>query len=128
MVKQDGMIMMTEKEYEKEYKNITENYIREIYKLETRNEILRKAVMELMKKDSVKNNDVKVSKVDFLKIYDTALNDMFDTPLDEDNDIYGYDFTIHWHGIYCNCGDGATPSNHIIPAIECCNDEDDDEY
>ena len=37
--------------------------------------------------------------------------------------IYGHDFTIHWNGIYCNVGDGATPANHIIPAIEDCSEE-----
>ena len=81
-----------------------------------------------MKKNNQENNDVRVSRVDFLKIYDNALNEMFDAPEDEDNDIYGYDITVHWHGIYCNCGDGAIPCNHIIPAIMNCNEEDDEEY
>lgn len=75
---------------------------------------------------------VHVTKTDFLAIYQKALNEMFakeeNGTLDPYcNDIYGYDFTIHWHGIYCDCYDGAMPSNHIIPAIEGLNEEDPDE-
>ena len=28
-----------------------------------------------------------------------------------------------WHGMYCSCSDGATPSNYIIPAIVDCDNE-----
>ena len=59
-------------------------------------------------------------------MYNEALDDMFENP--ENNDIYGYNITVHWHGIYCNCGDGATPCNHIIPAIVSCYEEDNEEY
>ena len=99
--------------------------------LETSNELLKRAVMQLTTKhdkDSNKNEDVRVFKRDFLALYNKALEDMFDNPDREDNDIYGYDITVHWHGMFCNCSDGATTSNYIIPAIENCYQEDDEDY
>ena len=65
--------------------------------------------------------DRKVSMTEFLKIYNKALGEMFennDNDDYEDNKIYGHDVTIHWNGIYCNVGDGATAYNHIISNIE----------
>lgn len=73
---------------------------------------------------------VRVTKTDFLAIYQKALDAMWENQEKgiDTNDIYGYDFTVHWHGLYCNCSDGAVPSNNLIPGIEGCNDEDPDEY
>ena len=63
-----------------------------------------------------------VSKEEFLEIYNAALTLMFN---DIDNSlIYGKDVTIHWNGIYCNCGDGATAYNHIIQGIQDVIDEE----
>ena len=126
MVKENGMVMMTEKELERmetEHEQTKMDY-------ECRIELLQKAILELTNKSNAVQG-VRVPKIDFLAIYQKALDDMFnklDNGSDEDNDIYGYDITVHWHGIYCNCGDGATPSNHIIPGIESCADEDPTEY
>lgn len=70
--------------------------------------------------------DRQVSVEEFLRIYSEALskhwNDMNNDDV-EKYGIYGQDFTIHWNGIYCNVGDGATPANHIIPAIRACLEE-----
>ena len=159
MVKENGMVMMTDEEFknvckcyeknirdlqdEHEYETdlITNDYEKQIEKIQTelaqtkkayekRIELLQSALLST----TVNNKSVEgvqVTKTDFLAIYNTALNAMFKAEengtLTDDNDIYGYDFTIHWHGIYCNCYDGAIPSNHIIPAIEGVNDEDPDE-
>ena len=125
MVKENGMVMMTERELdrmENEKKEIIEMY-------EKRIELMQKAIIELTQKTATVPHDVRVSKTDFLEIYDKALDDFFDkmeTPNGEElhNDIDGYDLTVHWHGIYCNCGNGATPSNNLIPGIEGVNDED----
>ena len=118
MLKQDGMIMMTEKELD----NIVKENALKIKKLETEKEMLRKAVLKLaLNKGGTP--DVRVSRNDFVKIYNDAVNYMFDHPELDDNDVYGYDVTVHWHGIYCNCSDGATAANHIIPAIENCEEE-----
>lgn len=126
MVKENGMVMLTEKELE-QMKREHEKTKKE---LEKRIEIMQSALLQATNgKKAV--DGVQVTKTDFLEIYNKALNEMFDREEKDDlenNDIYGYDFTIHWHGIYCNCSDGAQPSNHIIPAIEGLNDEDPDEW
>ena len=125
MIKENGMVMMTEKELdriEREKEQLKTEY-------EKRIELLQTAVLNLTK-GTKGANGVRVSKADFLAIYQSALDDMWERSEkgEDNNDIYGYDFTIHWHGIYCNCGDGATPSNYIIPGIEGCIEEDSEEY
>lgn len=94
-----------------------------IKELEVANEMLRKAILQLT--SETKNSDVRVSRKDFVKIHTMAVDDMFEkTESNEDGDeIYGYPVTVHWHGIYCDCGDGATPSNLLIPCINDCDDE-----
>lgn len=66
-----------------------------------------------------RRSDKKVSMTEFLRIYDQALNADDRT----ESGIYGEDVTIHWNGIYCNVGDGATAYNHIISNIESVIDE-----
>lgn len=132
MVKENGMIMMTEKEYER----ILKEKERDIAECLKRIELMQSAIKDLLKEHGP-HTDTRVSKLDFITIYNKALNEFFDimenntgdeTPDEIDNKIYGHDFTVHWHGIYCNCGDGAAPSNYIIPAIEGICDEDPNEY
>ena len=167
MVKENGMVMMTEEEFKsvckcyeknlsdqqneheyetdlicKDYERTIDTLKRErdydIKHLTRRIELLQEAIMDLLHTDRGNlSHDVRVPKKDFLEMYQKALDTMFDimdkttgdeTPDDIPNDIYGHDITVHWHGIYCNCGDGATPSNHIIPGIEGVLDEDESEY
>ena len=121
MVKENGMVMMTEKEHDQEIETLTR-----------RIELMQQAILELSKGATL-SSDARVSKADFLAIYQKALDEMFDNMEKENcdelpNNIYGHDITVHWNGIYCNCGDGATPSNYIIPGIEDCNEEDPTEY
>lgn len=133
MVKENGMVMMTEKELDR--MNTEKDEL--IKQYEKRIEFMQTAILELSK-GAAPTNDMRVSKTDFLAIYQKALDNFFSimdgeketdkTPDEVENDIYGHDITVHWHGIYCNCGDGAIPSNHIIPGIEGVNDEDDYEY
>lgn len=123
MVKENGMVMLPWAEYQQ----ININYEREIEELKKRLEMLQKAVLRLSAKHG-DQTDVRVSKLDFLRMYNIALDDMWDRPSDDVNDIYGYDVTIHWHGVYCDCSDGATPSNYIIPALESLCEEDPEEY
>ena len=128
MVKENGMVMMTEAELERmerQHNHLIEDY-------EKRLKLLDNAIMGLWSNGGT-TEDMRVSKRDFLAIYRKALDTMFDNmekPNGDElhNDIYGYDFTIHWHGIYCNCSDGAVASNCVIPAIESVLDEDDTEY
>ena len=132
MVKENGMVMLTEKELER----IEREHKQTINEYEKRLDLMQAAIKQLMKKDGT-FEDVRVSKADFLAIYQKALKEMWDimdkcegdeTPDDITNDICGHDFTVHWHGIYCNCGDGAAPSNYIIPGIEGILEEDPTEY
>ena len=128
MVKENGMVMMTERELDemnREKEQLSMDYERRI-------ELMQQAILELSKGTALPS-DARVSKMDFLAIYQKALDEMFDNMekpnCDElPNDIYGHDITVHWHGIYCNCGDGATAANHLIPGIEGCADEDPTEY
>ena len=91
----------------------------------TRLELMQKALIKLTHSADTIPTDVKISKADFIEMHSNAVRDMDGL---ENNDIYGYDVTVHWHGFYCNCGDGATPANYIIPGVEDCLDEDPTEY
>ena len=129
MVKENGMVMMTEDEYNK-LTNRIDRTIKEkeedISHLQRRIELMQTALLKATKTADTVPNGVRVSKADFVAMHKSAVDYMWNH--EEDNDIYGYDFTVHWHGMYCNCSDGATPSNHIIPAIEWCEMEDPTEY
>ena len=70
--------------------------------------------------------DRKVTRSEFMDEYDKALNEMLASDTD-DNDIYGKDVTVHWNGIYCSVGDGATAYNTVIAAISDAMDELDEE-
>lgn len=118
----DDELEQAERKIERLQKNIDELKIE--YK--RRLELMQKALMELTKGIDTVPNGKRVSKADFLAMHSAAVRDMDDDF--ENNDVYGYDFTVHWHGIYCNCGDGATPANHLIPGIEGCFEEDPTEY
>lgn len=128
MLKENGMVMMTEQELDR--MNREKEELKKDY--EKRLELMQEAIKQLMKK-SAASEDIRVGKKDFLAIYQKALDEMFELMekpnFDEQpNDIYGHDITVHWHGIYCNCGDGATPTNYIISAVEDMLSEDDEEY
>lgn len=128
MVRENGMVMMTETELD----GIQSEHLNKIKEYERRIELLREALKKRMTKEAP-SEDVRVSRLDFLALYNEALDEMFDNFAKENsdetlNDIYGHDITVHWHGIFCNCGDGATPSNIIIPAIEEVDNEDPTEY
>lgn len=130
MVKENGMVMLTATELER----MEREHLDRIEELTKRIEIMQSAIYQLLK-DETPLDGTRVARADFVAIYNKALQEMFDSFEKEceegtelPNDIYGYDITVHWHGIYCNCGDGATPSNIIIPAIEECDNEDPTEY
>ena len=72
MVTENGMVMMTLSEYQS--LNATKNKIEE---LEKSNEMLRKAMLQLTGKGNT--TDIKVSRSDFVKMHDMAVNEMFET-------------------------------------------------
>lgn len=96
MVRENGMVMMTEEEYA----------------------------------ELIKNKDQKVTRREFLDLYNAALTmrDYYDGTDEKErfNHVYGYDVTVHWNGVYCNCSDGATAYNHIICGVEGADEELDD--
>lgn len=115
MVRENGMVMISEEEYR--------NFVRESKTADC----LRSAIVKLMKK--FKENlteDVELTRKEFIATYNAAINDMFERG-DDNNEIYGYDVTVHWHGFSCNCEDGAEIYNYLIGAIEGIDDEIGDE-
>lgn len=114
MVRENGMVMISEEEYRRLNESCEEN------------EILRSAVMKMIRHFQRKPmSDIELSRREFLAVYNAAVADMFEKEeygINE-NDIYGYDVTVHWHGFYCNCEDGATVTNTVIDGVEACADE-----
>ena len=117
MVRENGMVMISEEEYR--------NFVRESKTADC----LRSAIVKLMKK--FKENpteDVELTRKEFIATFNAAVDDMFkkidkDNSGIDDNEIYGYNVTVHWHGFSCNCEDGAEIYNHLIGAIEVIDDE-----
>lgn len=87
MVTENGMVMMTLSEYNS--LNATKDKVKEI---EKSNEMLRKAMIQLTGKGNT--TDIKVSRLDFVKMHDMAVNEMFETN-SEENDVYGHNITVH---------------------------------
>lgn len=111
MVRENGMVMISEEEYCRLNNSAEEN------------EVLRSAVMKMVRNLQRKpTSDMELSRREFLSVYNAAVGDMFERE-DCDNEIYGYDVTVHWHGFYCNCEDGATAANTVIDGVEACADE-----
>ena len=133
MMDLDGMVLISKVEYQKLTEAIKDFKIN-INELEIANKELRKALLKATSENVTE--DIHVSRKQFIKMHDVEAFELLDeelnkhdyksTPDDYENPIYGYDVTVHWHGMYCNCSDGATPSNHIFPAIEACDEELDD--
>lgn len=114
MVRENGMVMIKEEEYHRLNKSAEEN------------EILRSAVMKMVRNFQRKpTSDIELSRREFLAVYNAAVCEMFEKEEYgiDDNEIYGYDVTVHWHGFYCNCEDGATVTNTVIDGVEACADE-----
>lgn len=108
MVKENGMIMMSEEEFAK---------------LNEKNDILKSAVIKMLKQLKANTTeDAELTPYEFLAVYNAAVEKMFET-YDDDNEIYGHDVTVHWHGLYCNCQDGATVTNTVIDGLEECAKE-----
>lgn len=75
--------------------------------------------------------DKKISRKDFVMLHEYMVKQMdnvADNFTKENNAIYGHEITVHWHGFYCDCSDGAVPANNIIPAIQSVDDEEGNEH
>lgn len=122
MVEENGMVMMKADEY----RDLMIDYGK-LEELKVSNEMLRKALLQITRDKNYVPKEVRVSRKDFIKMHEMALDMMFENETETETDIYNHNVTVHWHGIYCDCGDGATPSNHIIPSIAGCDEEWDGE-
>lgn len=80
--------------------------------IEKQTEIIKRTLFKVLSEK--KTEDIEVSRQEFLDIYGLAM-----AGLGSDKcELYGNDVTVHWHGIYCNCSDGAVAYNNIITGIE----------
>ena len=114
MVTENGMVMLTAKEYD------------ELVREAEDTKLLRSAIVKMLKEFKEKTTeDVELSCGEFLATYNAALADMWEQieSGEDKNEIYGNDVTVHWHGLYCNCQDGATVTNTVIDGLEACADE-----
>lgn len=99
--------------------------------LEQRIDKLQDALIDAV--TPIPQQDVLVPRKDFIEIYNKCVSRMFeenergigDGPYEKR--IYGNDMTIHWNGMYCNCGSGAIIANEIIPGIEGVEDDEEEE-
>ena len=79
--------------------------------IEKQTKVAKRALFKVLSEQ--KTEDIEVSRQEFLDVYGLAMSDL---GLDE-CELYGNDVTVHWHGIYCNCSDGAVAYNNIIAGI-----------
>lgn len=118
MIEYNGNMIMTKAEF------MAHNA--EVQELNKRIESLQDAIFQLItgREDNTATADIMLSKSDFLALYDRAISAMFAD--DDTNDIYGHDVTVHWHGLACNCADGAQACNYIIEGVREVLEEDGD--
>ena len=80
--------------------------------IEKQTEIAKRTLFKVLSEK--KTEDIEVSRQEFLDIYGLAMDGLGS----DECELYGNDVTVHWHGIYCNCSDGAVAYNNIITGIE----------
>ena len=101
-----------------------DNHLEEWNKVEEKAAKLRRLLFKVMKEHE--SGDVKVTRREFLEVYEEAMDGLGS----DECELYGNDVTVHWHGIYCNCSDGATAYEYIVSkineVIKELDDEDDD--
>lgn len=84
---------------------------------------LRTALLLATRNAEDKPKGINLRRQTFYDLYNHSVGD--DDLMDQD--IYGHDVYVSWHGMYCNCADGATACNYIIEGIKECLEEDDSE-
>lgn len=124
-------VLSTEEKAEIEEEITYLEKLRDYGYLEQRINKLQDALIEVV--TPLPQQDVQIPRKDFIEIYEKCVAKMF-----EENErgisngpyekrIYGNDTTVHWNGMYCNCGSGAIISNEIIGGIKGVED-DEEEY
>ena len=97
------------------------NNLDSIEKLNKRIAMLQDALIEMS--TSTKPNDYRISRKDFIEIYNKCVCRMFESGntkngISYEDVIYSNAMTIHWNGMYCDLTSGACIANHIIPGIK----------
>lgn len=125
MIRENGMVVMTEEEYVEMLK-VNKETVKEDgrdYKKEY------KELLNFLPKIVVRENqttDVRLSRNDFVKLHNYGVEQMdmvSENYTTENNLVYDNNVTVHWMGYYCDCLDGAQPANYIFPAIKDLDDE-----
>lgn len=121
MVKENGMVMMTVEEFAE-----TANKV-ELLKNEIRE--LREALLIATRNrdKEAKKDDIRVSMATFYNLTQEILKRDDGDTINMETDIFGHDVTVHFHGLYCDCYDGASVFNTVIEAVGECAKEYDDE-
>ncbi len=124
MVKENGMVMMTETEF-KVYAENAQHNNELIHEMQMELKELKEALLVATRDRKKKLKGIGLKRQTFLDVYDHC----FLRENGSEDDIYGHDVYVYWHGFFCNCSDGATAYNNIIEGIKGCIDEDDsDDY
>jgi len=90
-------------------------------KLKAKVKHLRSLLFSAMKEKQ--SGDTKVTRKEFVDIYHEAMDGLGS----DECELYGNNVTVHWHGIYCDCSDGAVAHNNIIEGIKGVMSEEDEE-
>jgi len=97
-----------------------------ISSLENKIAELKEALLIATRKQKSKQKDIHLTRQTFLDVYDYYFQRNDEEEFEED--MYGHDVHVHWHGFWCNCSDGAIACNYIIEGVRGCIEEDDDNY
>lgn len=87
-------------------------------RIEKETKVAKRALFKVLSEK--RTEDIEVSRQEFLDIYGLAMDSLGSDRCE----LYGNDVTVHWHGIYCNCSDGAVAYNNIVAGIENVIDEE----
>ena len=123
MIRKDGLVVMSEEEYFKIRKDSERDWEAEY-----------KELLNFLPKITARENqttDIRLSRKDFMKLHAYGVEQMdyvAENYTKDNNLVNGNGFTVHWHGYYCDCIDGAQPANYIIPAIKDLDDEMGEEF
>lgn len=111
-----------------QYYCLTESEYNELGKNKKEYDELLDLMAKVLAKEK-QTEDIELSRKEFVALYNLMVTQM-DNNMEkgkDDNEIYGKDVTVHWHGYYCNCSDGATVYNYIVSNIEGISEELGDE-
>lgn len=113
MLKENGMVMMTEAEL-KEYEEAKEQLL-SVKKVASE---LSEVLLTITRDSDPKTDEIQVSMKTFLHLYNRCFDVDEDGNDKMETDLYNHDVCVSWHGFRCNCFDGAAACNYIIEGIE----------